>query len=193
MADGDALLRQQLAALSTDAHLRLWAGQPDILRRLTAAVNLISEGQSPRPVLAFLAPAHGFGVVHHRGELVESPRSAERYDLVTRALTGLNPAGVARIYAQVRPYAQAALNEMSPPGRSLDAVLRSAIGRMTSTEIPKEEPALRPKGLGYVFADPKLEALSPAQKNLLRMGPTNARAVQSWLEALLHALPPTTS
>jgi len=38
--------------------------------------------------------------------------------------------------------------------------------------------------------DPKLEELSPAQKNLLRMGPRNVARIQAKLRALLAALDP---
>ena len=45
-------------------------------------------------------------------------------------------------------------------------------------------PAVR----SYHFADPALEALSPAQKQLLRLGPGNARRVQAKLRELAPAL-----
>jgi hypothetical protein len=40
----------------------------------------------------------------------------------------------------------------------------------------------------YEYADPKLEALSPAQKALLRMGPRNVPRVQAKLRELAAAL-----
>ena len=46
------------------------------------------------------------------------------------------------------------------------------------------------KGIGYRYADPALEQLTPAQKQLLRMGPGNARAVVAFLKALRAALGP---
>jgi hypothetical protein len=47
---------------------------------------------------------------------------------------------------------------------------------------------LLPKGIGYRFADPNLERLTPAQKQLLRAGPRNVRIVQSALRQLAQAL-----
>ncbi|MCL4837280.1 MAG: DUF3014 domain-containing protein, partial [Thermoanaerobaculia bacterium] len=41
------------------------------------------------------------------------------------------------------------------------------------------------------FADPELEALPPAAKHLLRLGPDNARRVQEKLRALAAAVPLT--
>ena len=44
------------------------------------------------------------------------------------------------------------------------------------------------RGIGYGYADPKLEAMPAAQKQLLRMGPENARAVQAKLREIALAL-----
>jgi len=43
-------------------------------------------------------------------------------------------------------------------------------------------------GVGYAFADAGEEDLAPAQKQLLRMGPANARAVQAKLREIALAL-----
>ncbi len=40
----------------------------------------------------------------------------------------------------------------------------------------------------YRYVDPKLEALSPAQKQLLRMGPENAQKIQAKLRELAGVL-----
>jgi hypothetical protein len=47
---------------------------------------------------------------------------------------------------------------------------------------------LRTAGIGYAFADPKLEGLSRAQKQLLRMGPQNVRAIQGKLREIAGVL-----
>jgi hypothetical protein len=44
------------------------------------------------------------------------------------------------------------------------------------------------RGIGYAYADPGLESLTAAQKQLLRMGPRNAHTVQSSLRAIAIAL-----
>ncbi len=68
-------------------------------------------------------------------------------------------------------------------------MLRQAIGHLAETPIPDAEPELKEKGAVYAYTDPKLEELSRAKKQLLRMGPQNARALQAWLKKLDEALP----
>jgi hypothetical protein len=43
-------------------------------------------------------------------------------------------------------------------------------------------------GAVYAFSDPKLEALGPVEKHLLRMGPRNARLVQAKAREIEGAL-----
>ena len=47
---------------------------------------------------------------------------------------------------------------------------------------------LKQKGIGYGYADDRLESLTPAQKQLLRMGPRNARVIKAKLRDIAIAL-----
>ena len=48
--------------------------------------------------------------------------------------------------------------------------------------------ALEETVAAYQYADPELESLSAAQKQLLRMGPDNMRRIQTTLRALRREL-----
>jgi hypothetical protein len=189
MAEGDSLAKQLGADLSTSPELAKWLAEPDIMRRLVAAVNLIADGSSPRPVLSFLIPAGRFEVVKGPRGLHASPKGYARYDTVTRVVTSLDAAAIATTYGRVKPYIDSAFAQIGRPGQAFDGVLRQAIGSLIETPIPESEPELKEKGVVYAYKDPKLEELSPAKKLLLRMGPENARAIQAWLKKLDEALP----
>ena len=60
--EGDALLRDAAGELSTEATFVEWLGQPDLVRRLVSATFAVSQGESPRPLLAFLSPRGLFTV-----------------------------------------------------------------------------------------------------------------------------------
>lgn len=111
--DPESSLRSGLVALPNGPHLHGWLSEPSLLHRLTAAVNLISEGDSPRPVLGFLALRPAFAVAPRGDGEVESPQSAHRFDTLAHAVTSLSPSGAAKLY----PFAQSALAEMAPKGR----------------------------------------------------------------------------
>jgi hypothetical protein len=188
MTEGDSLARQLAAELSKASELAQWLAEPDILRRLVAAVNLVAEGNSPRPVLSFLIPAGQFEVVRAGGAVRASPKSYARYQTVSRVLTSIDAAAAGKAYHRVKPYVDSAFAQIGRPGQSFDTVLHQAIESLTSTPIPETEPKLEEKGALYAYKDSKLEQLSAAQTQLLRMGPENARAIQAWLKKLDEAI-----
>ena len=82
-----------------------------------------------------------------------------------------------------------AAGTIGPPGQRFDAVLSRAIQRMLDTPVPEGElEVVATPGVNYTYAAPELEQLGAAQKHLLRMGPTNARAIQAKLRELHKAL-----
>ncbi len=184
----DARVRELLRGLSTDADFARWLSAGDLARRFAASVNLVAEGQSPRTPLSFMAPAGTFRVTKRQGHTVTAPESHTRYDGVVRVIVSLDVKKAGPVYQELKPLLDAAHAELAPPGRSLDATLSRAIGRLTRVPVPKTPPELTPKGALYAYADPNLEALSAAEKHLLRMGPENMRKVQAKLTELAAAL-----
>ena len=189
MAQGDAQLKDAAGGLSSSTELAKWLAEPDILRRLVAAVSLIAEGSSPRSLLGFLIPADRFQVVRDGRTLRPSPKNSGRYESVTKVLTSIDPGVAAQTYARVKPFVDTAFAQIGRPGQTFDGVFRQAISHITSVAVPDSEPELEEKGLVYAYKDPKLEGLSAAQKHLLRMGVDNARSVQGWLKKLDEAIP----
>jgi hypothetical protein len=193
LADGEALLKQIAARLSSAPELQSWLGQEDIVRRLVAATNLVTEGKSPSSVLGFLKPNGTYAVVKKHRKVFTSPKSGARYDVIARIVTGIDPDGVGKAYGEPKPYLESAYAEIGPAGKSFDGVLHSALHTLESTPIPAQEPELKAKGLGWAYADPQLESLGGGQKQLLRLGLAHARGVQTWLKKVDDALPPTSA
>ncbi|WP_375772875.1 DUF3014 domain-containing protein [Archangium gephyra] len=181
-------MRELLRGLSTDTDLLRWLSMDDLARRFVSATNAVAEGQSPRVQLSFLAPGSGFRTARRAGRTVIAPESYARFDGVARVLASVNTQGVQRVYQELKPLLEAAHAEIAPPGRTFDQALSQAIGRMTGVVVPTGLVEVTPKGALYVYADPRLEALSGAEKHLLRMGPENMRKVQTKLSEISIAL-----
>ncbi|WNG35429.1 DUF3014 domain-containing protein [Archangium violaceum] len=184
----DPRVRELLRGLSGDAGFLRWLSAEDLVRRFVSATSAVAEGQSPREQLSFMAPTGGFQVTRRAGRTVVAPESYARFDGVTRALVSVNTQGVQRVYQELKPLLDAAHAEIAPPGRNLEQGLTQALGRLTRVPVPTGAVEVTPKGALYAYADPRLEALSGAEKHLLRMGPENMRKVQTKLSELAHAL-----
>ena len=186
----DALVRRRVAPLSSSPELQRWLAPDDLVRRFTSSVNNISEGESPRAVLAFLAPQGPFLARETRGErTVIDPASYERYEPITRVLSSFDPASAAGVYRELRPFIRRTYAEIAPPGRTFDQAVTQAIEGLLAVPVLDGDVELAPQaGALYGYADPELEQLTPAQKHLLRMGPANVKRLQKALRAWAQAL-----
>ena len=188
LAESDAVVRELAGGLSQHPGLSGWLSGQGLIQRFVAVVDNLAEGTSPRPHLLFLAPEASFQTVTRNGRLYVDPRSYGRYDGVADVLASLDPRAAVGLYRQLQPLCEEAYRELGhPPGR-FDDVLAKAIQTLLATPVVDGEIELRPKVVTYAFADPRLEALSPAQRHLLRMGPRNVRLIQGELRALAAAL-----
>ena len=158
------------------------------MRRATVVTDNIAEGADPATHLGFLRPQAPFTVVERDGRLYMSPESHRRYDRLTTALTSIDPGAAAGLYRLVRPLVSTAYRELGYPDGGFDRTLERALQRILATPVIQGDAELVPGEVGYAFADPRLEALAPAQKTLLRTGPDNARRIQAHLEAFRTAL-----
>lgn len=187
----DAVVRDLIAGLSRHPELAVWLVNDDLVRHFVAAVVTVSEGASPAPHVEFLDPAAAFAVGDSGGRTVLDPASYSRYDLVTETFASLDTQGAARLYHQLEPLFDEAYRELGFPDGSFNDSLTRAIRNLLAVEVPEQPPELVPSATvatAYEFKDTALEARTPAQKHLLRMGPENARRIQSRLGELLAAL-----
>ncbi|WP_233261229.1 DUF3014 domain-containing protein [Vitiosangium sp. GDMCC 1.1324] len=191
IAGTDSRVRELLSGLSNDTEFLRWLSVGDLARRFVSATNAVADGQSPSVQLSFLAPNAGFQVARRSGRTVIAPESYARFDGIARAIASVDTRGVQRVYQELKPLLEAAHAEIAPPGRPFDQVLAQAIGRITAVRVPTGLVEVTPKGALYAYVDPRLEALSGAEKHLLRMGPENMRKVQTKLSeiALVLGLP----
>jgi hypothetical protein len=184
----DPLVRRLVGALSGSPLVTTWLTTNGLIRNVTVIVSNIAEGATPARHLTALRPTHGFSVVERAGATYLDPRSGDRYDAIAGAVASVDPAGIARLYATLKPRVAEAYRELGYPERSFDRTLEQAIVLLLSTPVVDGAVRLRPKGIGYAFFDERLEGLTAAQKQLLRMGPRNERIIQGRLREMALAV-----
>lgn len=186
----DEAVRRLVAGLSSQPALASWLATEDLVERFVVAVDNVAVGVVPRKEVEPLAPEGGFrAAAAEGGEARVDPASWERYDPAAAVVASLEPRGTATLYRRLRPLVDEAARERLGYGAErFDQTLRRAILHLLETPVPAEPPALERETLTYRYADPRLEELSEAQKQLLRMGPRNQRRVQAKLRALAREL-----
>ena len=134
-----------------------------------------------------------------RGSLWIDSRSFRRYDQFADAVAALDARGAARLYATLRPRMVDGYRELGHPDGNFDQALERALIELLKTPVVDGDIALASKTVAYEFADPRLQSLSSAQRQFLRMGSRNVRLIQGKLREIApflgippESLPPIT-
>jgi lysophospholipid acyltransferase (LPLAT)-like uncharacterized protein len=190
LSDSDELVRRVVEGLSKHPALASYLVSDHLVRRFVLVVDNVAAGLVPRPILPeSLKPDRPFKARESGGVTVADPASYRRYDAPAAVFASIAPEGAVAAYLRLRPLiAQASEQNLGYGADRFDRSLRKAILHLLETPVPADPPALERQVLSYHYADPRLENLSEAQKQLLRMGPDNERRVQGELRKLARAL-----
>lgn len=189
MDQTDPLVRKLVAALSSNPRVAAWLTTNNLISNFTVVVANIADGDTPTKHLGVLKPTSPFSFVERGEDRRVDARSYERYDNLAAAAKSIDPAGAAHLYSALKPRIQEAYRDLGQPETAFDRTLERAIVQLLATPVVEGSPQIRMRGAtGYAYVNPDLEGLTAAQKQLLRTGPENTRAIQSSLRAIALAL-----
>jgi hypothetical protein len=185
----DALVRELVGGLSSHPVVAAWLATDRLISNFVVVTGRIADGQTPVAELKAIGPITPFRARTSKGAITIDPSSYRRYDRYAQAVAAIDAKGAARVYQTLKPRVDEADRNFGGSG-NFDPELERAIGELLKVPVVEGDVALQPSGtgIGYVFADARLEGLSQAQKQLFRMGPQNVRAIQGKLREMAIAL-----
>ena len=186
----DALVRELVGGLSSHPVVAAWLTTDRLISNFVVVTGRIANGQTPISELKVIGPIAPFRARNSPGGAVTiDPSSYRRYDRYAQAVAAIDANGAARVYQTLKPRIDEADRNFGGSG-NFDPELERAISELLKVPVIDGDVALQPSGtgIGYVFADAKLEGLSAAQKQLLRMGPQNVRTIQAKLREIANVL-----
>jgi hypothetical protein len=187
--DSDALVRQRIGILSSNPLVAAWLGTRNLIRNFVVVVENISHGMNPSRHLMVLRPMGPFRVMTRGSQVVIDPRSYDRFSRIEEAAVSIDARTAGRLYQSFKPLLQTAYDELGNQEPIDRAVERAIIALL---QVPAIDGDIRVEqtgeGIGYEYADDKLEALTGAQKQLLRMGAKHIRIIQSQLRTFGMAI-----
>jgi hypothetical protein len=185
----DIFLRALLASLSASPELARWLATDDLIQQMAHAIDLVSRGQSPSPELSVLRPEGLFQTSGSSRATTIDPATYRRFDGLARAVASLDPASVAAAYRTIRPRLEEAYRGLGRTTLTVDQAVAAALQVLIDTPQVADPVRLVPgPGATLAFADPELQRLPAAQKQILRMGPENATRVKTALVGIKSAI-----
>jgi len=180
--DSDQLIRDGVASLTDNDGIQEWLKASELGRKLVAATDNVSRGNVPRTILAPLAPLEPFTATRVSDNQYQfSDASFQRYNPVVDVFTSINARRAAEFYSLIEPLLQTAYEELGYPDGKIEDVVFAAIGRLLETPVVTEPVLLIRPVVMFEFEDKRYESMGPVQKQMIRMGPRNTRAVQAKL------------
>jgi hypothetical protein len=173
----DPIVRELLGRLSSAPAVASWLATDGLIRNFVVSVENVAEGRSPARQLRRLAPTGEFQVARRGETVVVDPRSYDRYNALADAVASCDAAGLARLYSTLKPRLTEAYTELGHPDGDIDAAMERAIRQLLETPAVPAGAALVAPGVNYRYADPAVEALPSAQKQVLRLGPRNRQII----------------
>ncbi|MBR9907753.1 MAG: DUF3014 domain-containing protein [Gammaproteobacteria bacterium] len=159
-----------------------------IIRDTVVFVDNLRQGVVIRDKAVIEPPKGQFRVLEQNGKVYIDPRSYDRYNTIVDWFVSLDSTVLAELFTRYKPLSQSALAEVGYPDENPENVLLDAIDVLLATPSVGTVIELNDDSVMYRYADPTLEALPAAQKQMLRMGPDNIRRVKLKLEELQQAL-----
>lgn len=183
LEQSDSVVRELVGQLSSHPAVVSWLATDQLIRNFTTVVLNVSNGRSPSAQLTRLKPRESFRVTAGPSPVID-PQSYRRYDGYADAFAGLDAHGAAKLYATLKPRIEDAYRELGFPEGDFDRTLERAINELLRTPVVEGNVPLVSRSVAYEFADPRLQSLSPAQRQLLRTGPRNVRLIQAKLREI---------
>ena len=184
LADSDAFAAKKAIDLGQGLPVEPLLAQQDLVRQFVVFMDNLAEGQLARKQSPIKGPEDKFSVSEITAKTYLNPDSYKRYNLYANYIANMDEQKLLETYAQMSPMLEQAFDELGYGDMSFKERSIKAIDQMLAAPIIEAPIELVTFSVNYKFADPKLEALPPAQKLMIRMGPTNSRKVKAALKKL---------
>jgi hypothetical protein len=185
--DADTATRQALAEVLGPA-IADWLVDEQLARRVVATIDNLPRNTRIESLRPLRPPAEPFAVEREvidatvgEERITLSPANFARYDAIVGLLAGVDVKAAAAVYRRIYPRLQTVYEELGYPGRYFNDRVVQVIDHLLAAPEPEGPLRLEQPKVLYRFADERLEALSPGQKLLVRIGPRHARVVKQKL------------
>ena len=185
--ESDAFVREHLVGELVGTAGADWLDESDLVLRAAAVIANGRDGNIPTRLLGFARVPGAFEVEDPDGVTVIAPATHARYDALVETATAIPPGQAAELIVLLEPLLVEGLAMLGRP-EAPRAMLTATLQHVLDTPVTQSPIAVEQPKVFYLFKNPTLESRSALQKQLLRMGPDNVRALKAYARELASEL-----
>lgn len=159
-----------------------------LVRDAVVIIENLRNGTLVRERTVVQRPDGRFRVLEIEGDLYIDEQTYQRYDPLVDWFVSLDEQALVENYDLFKPLMNEAFADIGYPDSDMTNAIYEAINVLLDTPVPESLVQVKDDEVMYTYADPAYEALPPAQKQLLRMGPDNIKRVKSKLREIRKVL-----
>jgi hypothetical protein len=175
--NSDALIRELAPTFAQSSIVTRFAAQDQVTQRIVAIMDNLGQGAMPYKLLPVTAPKQAFSVIPQGDYFVPAETNSARYDALADFISSVDAAAVVSAYNRLQPALGEAYALLGYDSARLHTRLEDALSTILLTPAAPQDPLLIKREAVYIYADKSLESLPALQKQLLRMGDSNAQKV----------------
>ena len=178
--ESDNVVRDALAAIPLGTPGQQYLLSSNIVERTSSALYLMAQGDVPYKMIPIPRPKTPFPISDNGLWVSADPLGFARYDSLSNWLRQIDVTAIFEALEWLIPLFREAWSFYGETPEAFDEAIMSTLDSIIATpEIDLTEARLIRKEAVWIYEDPSIEALSPLQKQVLRMGPDNALVVKA--------------
>lgn len=152
----------------------------NIIERSASLIYLMAQGDVPYKLLPVSRPKATFPISDDGTQVITDPAGFERYNALIQWLESLELEPLLSSLEWFIPLFREAWSYYGEDPAAFDMAVVMTLDLVIATpEVDLSEARLIRKEAVWIFEDPAIEGLAPIQKQVLRMGPENAKILKA--------------
>ena len=179
LSASDDAVRDALAEIPLGTAGQQYLMPSNIIERSASLIYLTAQGDVPYKLLPIARPKAPFTIIDDGTQVVADPEGFARYDPITRWVESLDSAAIIDAFARFLPLFREAWGFYGEDPAYFDLAVIETLDTIIATpEIDITDERLIRKEAIWIYESPTIESLAPVQKQILRMGPSNAEVIK---------------
>jgi hypothetical protein len=169
------------------ARFSQWLTPEEQVRKWVMLVDQMADGKLPAKDRPLAYPMPAFAIRFENEKKLLDPSNYTRADALIDAFTAMPVQSLAAYYHAWKPLLEKAYRELGGKG-TFEQRLHTALDRVEAVHSLTVQPELVQPVVYYKYTDETLESATDVEKLMWRLGPTNTRKVQDYLQKLEQEL-----